>query len=91
LEKARESIANGTKWTKDLIAEGERLRSSGSPRPDDISAFVNAVEKWRLVVTWWFNYYANNGPDEGRSGCDTILHDPKLGGKLEEIRRTFGS
>jgi hypothetical protein len=42
------------------------------------------------MVTYWKNYYTDKGPDYGRAKCDELLNSDQYGGKLLQIRQTFG-
>lgn len=72
-----------------LIAYGEKLQSS-SPTDEQRAKFFKAESEWRDMVTYWFLYYKNNGPDYGRAGCDELLNSDQYGGKLKQIRQTIG-
>jgi Domain of unknown function (DUF4157) len=52
--------------------------------------FKRDEDAWQTIATYAFNYYKQNGPDEARAGFDDVLHSDQYGGRLKQIRQTFG-
>jgi Domain of unknown function (DUF4157) len=89
LEKARAVVADFKKKVLRLKSRGEGLLSQ-SPGRDEIESFKHAEEIWRTAALLAKNYFIDHGPDEGVRGMDELLNSDEYGGRLKQIRRTFG-
>lgn len=94
LQEIDRKLAAGRNGCLQLISVGEGLLSN-PPKDDDVrkataNSFLKSESDWRDMVTWWFNFYANNGPEHGRAGCEELLKSDQYGGRLNQIRQTLG-
>jgi hypothetical protein len=89
IREAQEKVAFYKAQALGLVAEGNKLVSS-SPEKPEIEAFLHREDAWRSIVTVWKNHYAEKGPDVGVRGMDELLNSDQYGGRLKQIRNTFG-
>jgi hypothetical protein len=89
IREAETVVGNFKTKALELIARGEKLKSS-SPGQDEIKAFAKDEAEWRNAATIVMKHYADHGPDVGRSGMDEVLNSDQYGGRLKQIRQSFG-
>ena len=75
--------------TLDLISRGQQLLSK-SPTAEEIASFKHAEEMWRIAAMLSLDYYKEKGPDTGVRDFDELLNSDQYGGRLKQIRGTFG-
>jgi hypothetical protein len=73
-----------------LLARGERLvGATPSPARTELDAFDKQESTWRLLATYLYNHFKDEGPDTARASMDEILNEDHQGGRLKVIRHNL--